>query len=369
MIPNRQHKLQLIITPVIRELLPEKIRNGKGSQFTEGVSETIRDMMNHLDGVIQSMSVGERSVKITWQQLSDHYDPLQPIVELLQKGRYPDAIILLELLLSEASTDTDYLYNLGMAYSDIGKLESSISLLEKLTKQQPGHTNGRVALGVAYLRNGQDEKGVRELQLAVADDPKNPWAQRNLGAGLARLGRYDEAVECLRQATVLNPDDTSAWYGLGQALEGAGDDEAADEAYRRVLEIDEFGQIAELTRQARSKIAQKTFRSVTPSMERMDAVMYCLGALEKFETISVEDVQKIGFEIAILGTRGIDVNDPEPKYTLRSLPGQFSGLHLLSLEYVAFKKFAPEQNIGFDLAAEYQSALSLYERKKGKKGE
>jgi hypothetical protein len=102
-------------------------------------------------------------------------------------------------------------------------------------------------------------------------------------------------------------------------------------------------------------------------MERMDAVMYCLGALEKFEAMSLEEVQKIGFEIAILGTRGIDVNDPTPKYKLQSLPGQFSGLHLLSLEYVAFKKFAPDQDIGFDLSGEYQAAISLYERKKGQK--
>jgi len=33
------------------------------------------------------------------------------------------------------------------------------------------------------------------------------------------------------------------------------------------------------------------------------------------------------------------------------------------LEYVAFKKFAPEQDIGFDLSKEYKSALNLFERK------
>ncbi|MFM8479115.1 MAG: hypothetical protein ACKOEO_25285 [Planctomycetaceae bacterium] len=33
----------------------------------------------------------------------------------------------------------------------------------------------------------------------------------------------------------------------------------------------------------------------------------------------------------------LDINDPEPKYTLRSLPGTFSGLHLCCLMYAAFK--------------------------------
>ena len=91
--------------------------------------------------------------------------------------------------------------------------------------------------------------------------------------------------------------------------------------------------------------------------------MYCLGALEKFENMSLAEVQKIGFEIALLGTRGLNVNDPSVRYTLRSLPGDYTGSHLLCLEYVAFKKFAPEQDIGFDLSAEYRSALALYDRK------
>jgi hypothetical protein len=51
----------------------------------------------------------------------------------------------------------------------------------------------------------------------------------------------------------------------------------ADAAYRKVIEVDEYSETAEQARKARSNIAQKTFRSATPNMERMDAVMYCLG--------------------------------------------------------------------------------------------
>ncbi len=93
--------------------------------------------------------------------------------------------------------------------------------------------------------------------------------------------------------------------------------------------------------------------------------MYCVGALEKFAAMDPGEVQKIGFEIAMLGTRGLDVNDPAQKYSLRSLPGQFSGLHLLCLEYVAFKQIAPEQDIGFDLSAEYRLALTMFGGKAG----
>ena len=126
--------------------------------------------------------------------------------------------------------------------------------------------------------------------------------------------------------------------------------------------MDEFSEIAEQARKARSKIAENTFHGVTEGTPRMDAVMYCLSALKYLDKLSLEQVQKIGFEIAMLGTRGLDVNNSEQKYTLKSMEGKFSGLHLLCFQYVAFKKIAPEHSIGFDLSTEYQTALKLFQK-------
>jgi hypothetical protein len=61
-----------------------------------------------------------------------------------------------------------------------------------------------------------------------------------------------------------------------------------------------------------------------------------------------EDIQRTAFEIALLGQHGLDVNDLTQKYRLRSLPGSFSGLHLVCLMYVGFQRIAPERDIGFD---------------------
>jgi tetratricopeptide (TPR) repeat protein len=257
-----------------------------------------------------------------------------------------------------------YLFNLGMVYSDLGAFGRAIALLEKCVKLAPPFTNARVALGVALTRNNQNEGAVEELLVAIYQEPDNPYARRNLGGALVKLEKYQDALPHLRLAAEINPEDQSAWYGLGLALERTGDIDGANEAYRTGLDVDEFGPMAELIRTARSRIGEHTFRAATPQAECMDAVKYCLGALERFEDMSLADVQKIGFEIAILGTRGINVNNPGSRYTLRSLPGSFSGLQLLCLEYVAFKKFAPEHDIGFDLSAEYRSAQALFERKK-----
>ena len=47
------------------------------------------------------------------------------------------------------------------------------------------------------------------------------------------------------------------------------------------------------------------------------------------------------------------------KYQLRSLPGRFSGMHMVCLMYAAFKIIDPTGNIGFDLAKEYALANQM----------
>lgn len=163
----------------------------------------------------------------------------------------------------------------------------------------------------------------------------------------------------MRQATLLDPKDQQAIFGLAEALVALGRLKQADEAYKKVIDIDEYSKIGELARDARRKMAEQTFKDRTPGEPRADAVMYCLGALEKFDKMSRAEVQRIASEIAMKGRTGLDTNDPNQRYELKSLPGSFSGLNLVCLMYVAFKSIAPEMDIGFDLAKEYTAAKAL----------
>jgi Flp pilus assembly protein TadD len=361
MLKTNSYVMKLKVDYVLLRTLPEGARSRSAADFSTAVSGKLRQLFDEIGGLIEAMSVSKNEVQVTWKDEAG-VGPMAGIAKMLERGRYQEAILLLELFKSAKPDNADLLYNLGMAYSDAGELERALANLRRLLELEPKHTNGRVALGVALMRQGQNNKALVELRKAVDDDPNNPWAQRNLGGCLLRLKEYQDALPYLKQATELNPTDERAWFGLGQAYELAGSLEEADMAYHQVLEIDEFGDVAEEARKALSGMAKKAFRSVTPGMERMDAVMYCLGALEKFENMSPDQVRQVGFEVAMLGMGGIDINDPTQRYHLRSLPGEFSGLHLLSLEYVAFTQFAPEMDIGFDLSAEYRSAQALYQK-------
>ncbi len=93
-----------------------------------------------------------------------------------------------------------------------------------------------------------------------------------------------------------------------------------------------------------------------PAVERMDAVINLVGAIEKFGGMSRRDLQKIGIEAATLGMKGFDVNDSREKYQVRNLPGRFSGLHMVCLMYAAFKIIDPTADAWFDLANEHALA-------------
>src|SRR5947208_951438 len=81
---------------------------------------------------------------------------------------------------------------------------------------------------------------------------------------------------------------------------------------------------------------------------RSDVMMYIAGALDTFEMVGSRKRQEIALEIALKGQRGLDINDPAQKYTLRTLPGNYSGLHLLAIMYAAFQQIDPAANVGAD---------------------
>ena len=85
-----------------------------------------------------------------------------------------------------------------------------------------------------------------------------------------------------------------------------------------------------------------------------------IEALERFAGILQPDVQKIACGSPRSAVAAPNLNDSEKKHTLQSLPGSFSGLHLLCLKYVGFQILDPTIDVGIDLSAEYQAALEIH---------
>lgn len=350
-----------------RDLLPPDARRVGSERFEQEVITYYQRQFAAVSGTV-TLDMDDENIRVVWQPDDASEDPFEYALTLLKRGEYEQAEPLLENLLAANRDDSDLLYNLGMVYSDTGRVIQAIELLSRAVEFNSESANTFVALGVAYQRNGEPSEALEALRNAVALDPANSYAHRNLGGILASLGAYKEAEPHLQEAVRLAPDDQQAVYGLAATLHKLDDDarlKEADDLYQRAIEIDPASQVAEIARRARSGMAQESFRETGGEAPRMDAVMYCLDALEKFDAMTPEQIQAVTVEIAMLGRQGLDTNESTPKYNLRSLPGNFTGLQLVSIMYVGFQRIAPGQDVGFNLSREYQTAQQLFSKKEG----
>jgi tetratricopeptide (TPR) repeat protein len=352
------YKYELALSNFDLSQLPADSRNPGTAEFREAISRCIQKQWQKLGGKTQII-VDDTKATVTWTT-TQMPDLLSAAISYLKNKDYATGITVLEFALSREPANIDILYNLAMALSDKNELDRAIELLEQALDLDPNFAGAKIALGVALARRGEDEKALQILTEVVAVEPYNFYARKNLGACLLRLEKFSDALLHLKKATELNPSEQSAWYGLGQAYESSGDKSSADSAYKKTIALDEYSDIAELAQKRRVAIAAEAFRKKTPGL-RPDAVMYCLAALQRFSKMSQEEVKKISYEIAMLGTKGLSVNNPDSKYTLKSMAGTFSGLQLVSYMYVGFKQIAPQMDVGFDLKNEYEAAKSMME--------
>ena len=349
------------------ELLPPEARDVGSEAFERAVTSFYAREFSPVGGMVR-VTFEDASIIVTWMPSGPITNLSDRAGELLERGDLPSATSLLQALVAVEPKNAVAHYNLGMALSDLGQLEDAKLHLVKATHLDPDNVNALVALGVALYRSGDPTAARRRLTQAVAVDPENGYAHRNLAAVLGNLGEGDEAIKHFWEAYRLLPEDQTSVYGLAQALHDRGDDDdtaEADELFKVAIDMDPKSGIAELARQARSRIAQTTMRSNSGGV-RMDAVMYILSGLETYAKMTFAEVQAVGMEIAVVGERGLEVNNPDVIYRLRSLPGEYTAMHLMALMYAAFKQVAPQLDIGFDLSQEYASAVQLFEMRKGK---
>jgi tetratricopeptide (TPR) repeat protein len=95
----------------------------------------------------------------------------------------------------------------------------------------------------------------------------------------------------------------------------------------------------------------------------MAVMMYCIDALQYFENLSLTEIQKITYEIAMLGTYGLDPYNSEKKYTLSTVPERkYTALQMLAWEYVGFQTIDQSLDIGLDFEKEYEMAKKTYKK-------
>lgn len=109
---------------------------------------------------------------------------------------------------------------------------------------------------------------------------------------------------------------------------------------------------------------EKFQKAQAESGTNMAVVMFMVDALQFFEKMPSDEIKKIAFEIAMLGTQGYSPD--KSNYYIHSIPGkQFSGYHILAYYYVSWALAMPEMLAKLQLPydEEYKLALTMFKSK------
>ena len=343
------------------ELLPHESRSIGSDKFKDAVVVYFATQYAE-KGEAAMVTVDDKEIRVL--SFPKSAEPMDFVQELLQSGRIKEALPFLESLTDVNPKNAIVLYNLGIAYSELGRFEDAVIRLKKSLEYDSSNSNAWVGIGVAYNNLNRKADAKNALNKAVTLDPANGYAHRNLGAALAMDEDYQQALPHFREAYHQLPKDPQAIYGLGKCLIELNALEEADELFISLINQFPASPITEFARQGRTQIANKNLRGATAGGIRPDVMMYILGALKTFKKATAKKRQEIAFEIAIKGQSGLDINDPAKKYTLKSLPGKFSGLHLLAIMYAGFKQIDPTLDSGADFDAEYEAAMQMFSKQK-----
>ena len=192
-------------------LLPPEARAIGTDAFKDAV---IAHFTNQYGSKGEAVVVVVDDEEISVLTLPEGSDPLEFVMTMLQSGRIKEAAPYLESMTKVDPENAQILYNLGIAYSELGQFDEAIIRLKKAVRIEPTHAHAWTGIGVAYQRMYKLDLALEAMQKAVEAEPSDGYARRNLGAVLAGFKRYPEALEHMREARKALPHDPQATYGL-----------------------------------------------------------------------------------------------------------------------------------------------------------
>lgn len=130
---------------------------------------------------------------------------------------------------------------LATKFFEAGNFGEAEIILARIIEAAPDSDEARSMLSAIKQSQGDHTSVVGLLTPVLARQPQNDQIRAQLGRVLYSLDRFDEAEPVLRQAVALNASDWASYRILGFVAEKRKDWLAAEENYRRSLELNLAG--------------------------------------------------------------------------------------------------------------------------------
>jgi Flp pilus assembly protein TadD len=101
-------------------------------------------------------------------------------VELLNTGKYHEALTSFRLAQRESPQDSAVLQQIAIAYTRIGMTDEAIKTYRTVLANQPGTASAHYGLAFLLLRQGRPDEAERHLQAFLDSPPDGPEAARHI---------------------------------------------------------------------------------------------------------------------------------------------------------------------------------------------
>lgn len=126
----------------------------------------------------------------------DAVDYYREGVDLLQAGRYHEALTSFRLALREDPKDTAIMQQMAIAHTRIGMTDEAIKTYQAVLAQDRQAAGAHYGLAFLLLREGREEEAATHLRLFLEAAPEREEAQRHVEHARVTLERLgDQPLE------------------------------------------------------------------------------------------------------------------------------------------------------------------------------
>ena len=214
----------------------------------------------------------------------------------LEAGQLPDAVTNLREALSKRPNDPDLLYYYGRASGLLSKqaIDSLIAAspdsarahqamaenyyvlrqmpqaekeFREAIRLRPDLPKIHLELGLVYAGSSQWPKAEEAFRAETKLQPGNAEAAYRLGNALLQQGKSREARAELQRSDKLQPEMPETLYSLGKAASLEGDSVAAENAWKKVIEVERGSSLAAQAHFALAGLYRKQGKSAAADRE------------------------------------------------------------------------------------------------------
>ena len=159
-------------------------------------------------------------------------------LKALDANKFEDAAALFSKAVAADPKDYGAHFNLGLAYSMLGRDADAIPEYKTVLELRPGLYEAEMNLGVSLLQTKDAAGAIPHLKSAVQQKPEEYRPGFYLGEALFADHQYGEAESAYIAALAINPTSAPAELGLGRAVAREGRRPEAEPHYRKAVALD-----------------------------------------------------------------------------------------------------------------------------------